>query len=541
MVKLRWMAGVLAACAAVAGCVPRTDLSAAASVPPQYTHVWVTIQALWFNTSDTATPVDSTWKKFSLDKPITVDLASLTGGDLTRIASDLKVPSGTYRQIRLLPVDETAALTASARDAGADFNSEVDFTDSAGKSQQLRLEILNPEQGIGVQTSIKLKADNNASLQSSKPLSLAFALDGMHDLVRFNYGDQTGVVLSAHAAVYDVAKTGTIQGTIDLTDIGGSIGAGGQVNVSVTAEVPSEDSTRYTAVKTAPVASNGSFVLYPLPTDADTPTSYDVVIHGPGIATVIIKSVPVSVGDPASTAVASVGTIRARPAESFLVNLTAGSQTAQSGALIDFYQTLPQAGELPYLIDQVPLDPFSRTLFEDHPLSLETIDFGTYADGNDVALTTAIPLQGAGVYTISAQSPLFAAGVLTDTVAAPGGGAGTVQTSVRALKQLSGSTAGTIALTVFPLTAGKYDRGEAVVSHDGAIIQTLAIDSALTQATGATLSIGGLPGGADEDFYYVSARVWNSKDPDGTLHRQSGLIPADLRAGGNAVAALLIN
>jgi len=539
LTKLGWAVAV-AACAAVTGCSSRTDVSAAATVPPQYTHVWFTVQALWFNTSSTATPEDTTWSKFSLSKPVTLDLASLTSGTLGQIASKLKVPPGTYAQIRLLPVDETTALTSSASDAGARFNSEADFTDSAGQVHQVPLELLNPEKGIGVQTSIKLKADNNATSGSDTTASLAVVLD-MHDLARFDYGTQPGVLLNPHAAAYDVSATGTIQGTVDLTSLGTSVDAGGRVNVSVTAEGVSSDGTRHVAVRTVPVATDGTFVLYPLPTDSTTPTTYDLVIHGPRLATVIIKSVPVNVGDPTTTGVASVGTVPTRAATSFTVNLTADTQTVPPGALIGFYQTLPQSGEIPYLIDEVPLDPLSGTLFEDHPLSQDTIDFGTYVGGGNVTLATVTPRQGSGTYALAAQAPLFADGTLTTTAAPPSDGTGTVSATVRALKPAAGSVASTLPLTVFTATAGKYNHGDVIVSHDGEIIQTASLDSALAQGGVATMVIGNLPAGDAADVYYLSFRAWNSRDPAGTLLRQSIPTPADLRSGSNPGLLLIVN
>ena len=59
--------------------------------------------------------------------------------------------------------------------------------------------------------------------------------------------------------------------------------------------------------------SDGSFVLYPLTTNASsagaaTTTTYDLVIHGPLIDTVIIKSVPASVAAPAAATSVALST-----------------------------------------------------------------------------------------------------------------------------------------------------------------------------------------------------------------------------------------
>ena len=58
--------------------------------------------------------------------------------------------------MRLIPVDSAAALASSAQAVGAIYNAEADFVDSAGNTQQLPLELLNPDQGIGIQASLKV-------------------------------------------------------------------------------------------------------------------------------------------------------------------------------------------------------------------------------------------------------------------------------------------------------------------------------------------------------------------------------------------------
>ncbi|MBV9316520.1 MAG: hypothetical protein JOZ34_03575, partial [Gammaproteobacteria bacterium] len=53
----------------LAGCGTRTDLSLTGNTPAQYSHVWITVQAVWFNSSATAGPDDGGWDKFTLSKP----------------------------------------------------------------------------------------------------------------------------------------------------------------------------------------------------------------------------------------------------------------------------------------------------------------------------------------------------------------------------------------------------------------------------------------------------------------------------------------
>jgi len=126
-----------------------------------------------------------------------------------------------------------------------------------------------------------------ANTATAKTTSIAIRLDGVHDLIPFEYGSTPAVLLNPHPAALDVAAAGAITGKLDLTNIATSVDSSGHVNVRVTAEARSTDGTRHVAVITAQVADDGSFVLYPLATSAGSQGSYDVVVHGPNIATVI--------------------------------------------------------------------------------------------------------------------------------------------------------------------------------------------------------------------------------------------------------------
>ena len=72
---------LLAACA-LAGCGALTNVSATSNVTSQYSHVWVTVQDVKFNTSATAAAGDSSWLDFPLTIPVTIDLATVTNGCL---------------------------------------------------------------------------------------------------------------------------------------------------------------------------------------------------------------------------------------------------------------------------------------------------------------------------------------------------------------------------------------------------------------------------------------------------------------------------
>jgi hypothetical protein len=594
-----WIGCLMAATAGLVGCSPKTNVSTTANVPAAYSHVYMSVQEVWFNTSATAGPDDTTWKKFPLTTPTTVDLASSLEGAVTSVTTGLAVPIGTYAQVRLIPVDSSATLLSSASTLGAVYNSEVDYTDSAGAVHQVPLELLNPDRGIGVTTTVQVKggttnvfsstsgsststsststsnidpntglpvsstttdpttglpvtntntntgttnttntSNTNTGSATAATFKLAIAVDGAKDLVPFTYSDVSGMMLNSHIVAYDQAASGGITGTLDVSSLTGvtSPSTSSYLNIQVTAESISADGTHHIAVNSAPVTSSGTFTIYPLSTTSSSPTSYDLVIHGPGIATIIVKSVPVSVGDPASTTPVNIGSITPQGASKFTVNLDA-TNPIQAGALVGFYQTLPGSSEVPYLIDSQPIDPFTRKFNADVAESSGTVYYGTYSSGSNVTLTSADPTEGAATYRVAGTAPLFTDSVLTTTVKAPSASSTTATlVAVPQLTAASGATLDTSSVTISKSSSTKYNKGELVFSHDGAIVQTVVLDSILTQTANATLTAPGLPGGGasgtfNDGLYYVSVRVWNTSNPSGTLTREIYPTPLDLRTG----------
>jgi len=571
-----WIGCLLAATAGLVGCTPKTNVSTTANVPAAYSHVYMSVQEVWFNTSATAGPDDTTWKKFPLTTPTTVDLASSLEGTVTSLTTGLAVPIGTYSQVRLIPVDSSATLLDSASNLHAIYNSEVDYTDSAGTLHQLPLELLNPDKGLGVTTTIQVKGDTtnvfasssnstntsttdnnstdtsttdttntNTGTTTAPTFKLAIAVDGSKDLVPFTYSDVSAMMLNSHIIAYDQAAAGAITGTLDVSSLIGvtSPSTSSYLNIQVTAESVSADGSRHIAVNSAPVTSSGTFTIYPLSTSSSSPTSYDLVIHGPGIATTIVKSVPVSVGDPASTTPVNIGSIPLQGASTFTVNLDT-TNPLQAGALVGFYQTLPGSSEVPYLVDAQPIDPFTRKFNADVAESSGALYYGTFSSGSTVTLTSTDPTEGAATYRVASTAPLFTDGVLTTTVKAPAASSTTTLVAVPQLTAASGSALDSTSVTIGKSSSTKYNKGELIFSHDGAIVQTVALDSILTQTANATLTVSGLPGsGASGTFndglYDVSVRVWNTSNAAGTVIRETYPTPLDLSTG--AVSTYQLN
>ena len=224
----------------------------------------------------------------------------------------------------MIPVDASTPLTASAQSAGALYNSEADYVDSSGTTHQLPLELLNPDKGIGIQTSLKVPVGNiGAALSATaarparprparrttggttavgydgtspvrwhdrhdgvddrhdaprprrRTTEFAINVNGTTDLVPFNlWGTPaSGILLSSHARAYDLSQVGGISGQLTLTNLTGTSSTSGLPAIQATAEVLSADGTRHVAVASAPVDSDGNFLLYPLDSQLIEPPS----------------------------------------------------------------------------------------------------------------------------------------------------------------------------------------------------------------------------------------------------------------------------
>jgi len=621
----------------LAGCGAKTDMSLTGNTPAQYSHVWLTIQEVWFNESGTAGPDDSGWDKHVLSTPSTVDLVAVNGGNLGSIASGLRVPARTYSQVRLIPVDPTAPLASSAQNAGALYNFEADYVDSGGTTHQLPLELLNPDKGLGIPTSLKVPVGNidsgltGTSTTTTTPGALPFgstssgtnpfgattgtsnavtattttstgttpdnsfaaALDGTSNLVQFHFASgSNGILWSAHAvAAYDLSQASGISGQLSLTNI--TTSTSGLPNIRVSAETLSADGSRYSVVSSTAVLSDGSFLLYPLATNSSTtsPLTYDVVIHGPDIATIIIKGVKVprpsststttkqtttlttpntSVTIPSTTTTTTgtttgtststgttntnvssvqIGTLTPRRAAaapaptSYAANVsTAPGALLPAGAVVNFYQTLGTEGAVPYVIESSPIDPFNQVLFNDQALSVGTIDSGTWSTNGSVTVVSAAPKESAGTYLVAASAPGFNDGTLDPKIKVSQQ-SGTAMVVLPALALESGATAGSLSATVVAAVAGKYDQGQLLLSHDGTLVAATALDAVLKQGTGGIVTVAGLPSGTPDAVYYATVRAWNStaSDPATTAQRQWYPQVIDLRTSTSASIALTVN
>ena len=610
-------------CAALAGCSSRTNVSAIGNAPSQYSHVYITAQAVWFNSSATAAPGDGGWVKFPLSTPVTVDLVADSGGNFGWLATDLNLAPGSYSQVMFIPVDPSTPLTVSAQTLGALYNCEADYVDSSGTTRQLPVELLNPNAGIAIQTGVSVPIGNvggalgaattgttttgttttgttaigtttptttpttTSTLGSSSTtttVNFAMSIDAARDLIPFYYAGSSpdtgtpGVMLSSHASLYDLSASGGIQGTLTLTNLTGYTNTtSGLPDIQASAELLSADGTRHYVVASTPVNSDGSFTLYPLVANSSNITYYDLVIHGAGIATIIIRQVQIPPTDASSststlstptttststttttgtddnltpitpTNLVSIGTLIPRAATTYTANISSPAGSAlPAGAQAAFYQTLSASGEVPYVIEASPIDPFNQNLANPQTLSAGTLDSGTYVSSGATITVASAPAAEAktapGTYQVAATAPMYADGMLGIAVSPPATSTATtapVQTvTVAGLSLASGSASATLAATVSPATPGKYDQGELLLSNGGQLIASAALNTVL--ATGGTVQVTGIPGGTPTSLYYLTVRVWNSSNP-AAFSRQFYSTPVDLRSASSASAQLTVN
>lgn len=568
----------------LSACSTRTQVSATGSTPPQYTHVYLTVNEVWLNGSATAQADDGGWSKFTLSTPITIDLVNTSNGTLTRLIGGLRLVPGNYSQIRLIPADTHATLATSAKNLGANYNNQVDYLDTSvnrnGTSYSVPLEIPDSEQGIAAIGSLKVSiggggvlpigstngtqstsanATSGLGLNGNRTTDVNFAVsfNAATDIALFTYGSQPAAILNSHAQAFDLAKCGGISGTLTLTNLSNITHASTRLNISATAETLSTDGSRHVVVLTAPVHSDGTFLLYPLPArdSKSNPTRYDVVIHGSGIQTIIVRGVEVARSSLSSssssstsavtvgTASVSIGTLIPQPAASYPVNITPSALPA--GSVISLYQTLPGTDEVPYVVEHNVIDPFNGNLVVNLVPSAANVQMTTYAAGGQaLTLTSATPVEGTGSYSVAASATGYNDGSLSNSIAPPSNGT-TVLASPASITVTTGASLDTATIHITQTSAGTYNRGQLVVSRDGSIFATTSLDAPLSASAGGNVTVS-MPGGTSTTsystgLYDATVRVWNSVDPAGTLHFQSFPASIDVRNGSASNVPIAIN
>lgn len=492
----------------------------------EFDHVYVTVQDVWFHTSDAAGPHEAGWLKFPLPAPVTLDLAQLTNGALNNVFSNLTLPVGNYQQIRLFTAPTVGALTASAQALGLANNNQVVYNTNATAP----LHIAGYEHGLNLIGSF--------AITQSTPMKIAVDFDLSHDVVKFLRGSTPEFILKPRLHYFDLNTAGAIIGKLNPSAFQSSTNPNGGYNLVIKAEELSKDGTYHVVTRATAVKPDGSFVLYPLPANKDgTARNYDVMIRGRNVETYLIKAVPVKGGTDPKT---SPTTLTSTP-----INLALGNEYGANlqpalnptGGWVNFYQTLPINGEVPYEIRVRHTNPFTGVFTNAEALSNGNLHWATYNNGQDVTFASGAAKEGAGSFGAVADAPYFSRAAAV-TVAPPSTPGTTVLFNPGTLPPAKGVAADSISGNfVVPTKFQGFglDTAYVLVVRNGAIVDVVNVSSQV-KANGGQYSIGNIPGGTASTplkgaFYTLYAVAWNSAKPaSGAVHGTASSI-ADLRSG----------
>jgi hypothetical protein len=479
-----------------------------------YDHVWITVKAISFHTDSNITwnKSDATWKTTTLATPVTLDMANLTNGALSQVFTGMNLPVGSYKQIRLFLAGFDDALTTSASAAGLTYNDQIDYTDNS-VVHHVPLEIAYPVQGI--------QLNGNFNVTEGSTLNLAVDFDLEHDLVRFKHGTEFHFTMKPNLHYFDLNQSGAITGNIDPAQLCVTTASSScAYNLIVKAEILSADGTRHFDTRATTIKPDGSFTLYPLPSGA----SYDVLIRGRNIETMLVKGVVAPAGSTPASGAAVLSTA-ATPipltinTSEYFANFSAPLSPTSGYAI--FQQTLPGATEVPYEVRWRNTNPFTGILEGAVAVAYGPMHVASYSSGRALAFSSVIPQEGNGGYSVVTRglplayydlsSPVvLAVQPTTATAAAP-------YLFTPPLPTLTSNVvAGTVSGNITQTTHGMYDSGYLVLSRFANIVHTVDISATLAANTGTysvTLPAGTSGAPVPGAYYYGYLRVWNSAAP----------------------------
>ncbi len=525
----------IALCSLVfAGCA-RVEVAIGNSPDTRFTHVWITVREVWFNTNATAAPEDTGWTKQVLATPMTIDLASLSNGSVKSVVSAVKIPAGLYSQLRLVLAESDATLTDSAQTQGLLYNNEVDFTDSDGTPQQIALDVLSPAPGIAAAGSFQ--STNNALG------ALLASFNTQRDIVPVNYGNHAGYLLRAGVTFADLGASGAIAGRVDSSVLQTTV-AGGAYDVVISAQTLSPDGTYHKIVASTTLANDGSFLLAPLPIATTARTSlFDVVISGRNLKTVVIKDVSVSAASSPASIVSDATQLQsdAIPIEAgaeFAVNVDPDFPLTPRGVTPVFYQTLPGSAEVPYVIQSLKADPLTGVFAVNIALSAEPLLVGTYRNGSTIDFARVQPIEGANTFLVYAEQSHYLRLPAPRLLSPADAIAGVSYFSIPVLPPQSPAFADVLGGQLVRQGSARVNAGVLIVAQDGEVVNVISLDAALAAAAGSqTFSVGNIPGGSGATtfaagIYQIDARTWLTSDAAGAVRANSLSTSVSLRNGG---------
>jgi Domain of unknown function (DUF4382) len=524
----------------------------------EFQHVWVTFTAISFHTDPNATwnPADATWNTTTFVNPVTIDLTMLNNGTLNTLLTAMNLPVGTYRQIRFLldgsdaPLAASALATRDSNGAALQWNDQVEYL-ASGTATALEspLEIAYPTQGI------QLTGTFNVTQNSTLTLAVDFDLE--HDIVPFNHDSMTYFTMRPNLHYYDMSQVAAITGSVDPTRLCQSIASAVSqattcaYNLIVKAELLTADGSRhFVARETSVDPTTGTFTLYPLATkdaSGNSIASYDVLIRGREMETMLVRTVPVTAGSaPAGTTGASAPTsLQSGPIG---LTLNSGEYTAQFSSALDpltsgyaiFQQTPAGAGAVPYEVRWRNTDPFTGMFHNPIPLQGATsmLHVAPYNGGNTLSFVSETPVEGGGAFTVADNQTAYyalSAGRLMLPPVAPA----TTQAFAPVAPILdTGVESGTVNVTLDFSGISVDNNCELVLARFAAIIDTFNCGAFLSSNGGPNtgmFALSGVPAGdaampVPGAYYYAYVRLWETGH--GRLTRRIVPLPGfvDLRS-----------
>lgn len=486
--------------------------------PGDFDNVYITVKDIWFHTSESAGPSEAGWVKKPLASPVTVDLLTLANGTMSSLWSGITLSVGDYQQIRLVLADSDDALTISATALGLSYNNEV-------KDNGVEYPLHIPDAGHGILLAGHFRITDGGTLR------LAIDFDADNDVVEFRRGQE--YVLKPRLRYFDLDNTGAIIGTLST---GTSFTAAPRFVIK--AERLSDDGSYHVVNRWTVPKADGSFVLYPV--SAVTTSTYDVLVRGLDYRTVIIKGVPVTRGTTTSSGATDIGTISMTAAVTpdFVSN---GSITSPTGAWVNFYQTLPGTGELPYEIRFRHFLPLTGE-FADYPLSNEPILVGMYGTP-PISLTTTTPAEGVGRYQAVADAILYNRSGWGNIVSVSSPTVTITPLSVQP-SWSANTISGNITMSRPTMMNNKMDNGIVFAVHGGMIVNAVEVNSQM--AVGGSYTMPNMPGGTPGSphplaFYGIEAVGWSSAPMPHSMRRYRAIaIPAiaDIRTSDDSSVAM---
>ena len=496
----------------------------------EFQNVWVTFTAIAFHMDPNAqwNPADANWQVIKLSSPQTIDLATLNNGSLNSLFMGLNLPAGTYRQVRFLldgpdaPLDASALATKDSNGASLQWNDQVEYLANGSTTLlEAPLEIAYPKQGIQLVGTFEVPQNGT--------ISVAVDFDLEHDIVPFNHDGMTYFTMRPNLPYYDMTQVGAITGTIDTAQLCQSISAAVSqatacaYNLIVKAELLAPNGQRhYVARQTTVDPLTGNFTLYPLATkdaNGQTISSYDVLIRGREMETMLVTGVPVTAGtSPAGSGAAAPTSLPG----TITPTLNSGEYFAQlqpalgpltSGYAI-FQQTL--SGGVPYEVRWRNTDPFTGTFR--NPIALQGATSPLQvASFSSFTFSSQTPVEGDGGFTVAdnevAYYTLASAGVMTPAAA------GTTKNFAPAAPTLdSGVQSGTINVTLDFSNISIENNCELVLARFASIIDTYDCSAFLSTNGGSnsgSFTLTEVPAGDASTpvpgaYYYAYVRLWEA-------------------------------